>query len=112
MLAQSLAFSSYSLAIMHTVLGLNMAWVPTGSKIKKDFWIQFSYYANTFFFSSYVALCSYAFYKGNLDIRNINHYVIIFWLVLMGFEFSVFMIYFTKELFFPKKLLVSSNVTV
>jgi cellulose synthase (UDP-forming) len=98
-IAKTLALSSYCLAVMHTILRLNMNWVPTGAvkNQAKDFWFNFLYYSNIVYLLVYVGALIFFYLNNRFPLDDVDYYSIYFWIFLTIFNVSCVVLYLTKS---------------
>ncbi len=95
------AFASYAMALVHTIFGINMAWVPTGSSVKrKNFWFSITLLLNLLFSIIYISITIIFYMLGKLPLNNYNYWVLEFWIVLNVFYTGTYLINSGHDVFF------------
>lgn len=81
-LARYSAFAAYSLAIVHTALGINMGWSPTGNAKGNNFWYHFSIYSIFAHFVAYLGMIIFMAYIDRLNFDIPELYSVNFWIII------------------------------
>jgi cellulose synthase (UDP-forming) len=101
-LSRFAAFSGYSVALVHTLLGINMNWHPTGIKSVRNFWFNFMFISNLIFVATYLSLVITYFRNGRMPFDNYKYYSVLFWVVYNIILFTTFILAVGYDAYFKK----------
>lgn len=97
------AYSAHLMALTHTIFGINMAWIPSGSSAKlKNLWFIFGLLMNLLFYVSYITITVIFYSLGKLPLYDYNYWVLEFWIILNVFYTGLYLINAGHDLFLKK----------
>jgi cellulose synthase (UDP-forming) len=102
--ARFFSIAANAMAIIHSLLGVNLAWTPTGKKTQVNFWVRIIIIFSIFYSLAYLSLTGIAVNRGFLRFNYFEHYSILGWIVYNNILFASFAVLATRDLFSYKPI--------
>jgi cellulose synthase (UDP-forming) len=97
--ARFFSIAANAMSIIHFVLGINLAWTPTGKKTSINIWVRIIVFLSVLYSLGYLSLSILAVQKGILKFNNFDHYSILGWIVYNNILFVSFAYLALRDVF-------------